>query len=116
MKHIFENAIDSVNTAYPSIYTKADVVKLIQDIQVGVETFSAEKPLTQFATDFEALEKIKEILLEGVRNISFEDFVELELSYDNRIEITVEDLAIAEEIDGCFEVAVKEVYPTDKNS
>ena len=60
MKHIFETAIDSVNTAYPSIYTKQDVVKLIQDIQAGVETFSAEKPTTQFATDFEALEKIKQ--------------------------------------------------------
>ena len=114
MKHIFETAIDSVNTAYPSIYTKQDVVKLIQDIQAGVETFSAEKPTTQFATDFEALEKIKQSLLEGVRNISFEDCVELELSYNNHIEITVDDRAIANEIDECFEAAIEEVYPSDK--
>ena len=114
MKHIFEQAISDVNRAYPSIYTKQDVVKLLENLQFVVETVLAEKPkpTTQFATDFEALEKIKKYMLEGVRNISFEDFVELELSYDNRIEITVDERAIAKEIDDCFEVAVTEVLPS----
>lgn len=108
MKQIFEQAIANVNAAYPSIYTKDDVIKLLTDIQNSVPTEKVP------AMDLEALEKIKESLLEGVRNISFEDFVELELSYDNRIEITVDDRAIASEIDVCFESAVTEVYPDQK--
>ena len=111
MKHIFQTAIDSVNTAYPSIYTKQDVVKLIQDIQAGVEALPVEKPTTQFSTDFEALEKIKESLLEGVKNISFEDFVSLELNYDNRIDVDVDERGLINEIDQCFEIAVTEVLP-----
>ena len=111
MKHIFETAIDSVNTAYPSIYTKQDVVRLIQDIQAGIEALPVEKPTTQFATDFEALEKIKESLLEGVRNISFEDFVSLELNYDNRIDVDVDERGLMNEIEQCFDIAVTEVMP-----
>ena len=114
MKHIFETAIDSVNTAYPSIYTKQDVVKLLENLQFVVETVLAEKPkpTTQFATDFEALEKIKESLLEGVKNLSFEDFVSLELSYDNRIDVDVDERGLINEIDQCFEIAVTEVIPS----
>lgn len=111
MKQIFEQAIANVNSSYPSIYTKQDVVTLINDLLIAVEAAEKKKPTTQFATDFEALEKIKQSMLEGVRNISFEDCMELELSYDNRIEITVDDRAIANEIDECFEVAVTEVLP-----
>ena len=111
MKHIFETAIDSVNTAYPSIYTKEDVVRLIQDIQAGVEALPVEKP-TQFATDFEALQAIKESLLEGVKSLSIEDFVSLELNYDNRIDVDVDERGLINEIENCFEVAVTEVLPS----
>ena len=111
MKHIFETAIDSVNTAYPSIYTKEDVVRLIKDIRAGVEAAEKEKP-TQFATDFEALRAIKESLLEGVKSLSIEDFVSLELSYDNRIDVDVDERGLINEIDQCFEIAVTEVLPS----
>lgn len=86
-------------------------MSLIRDMQTKIE---AEQEVKQPIMDLEALEQIKQSLLEGVRNISFEDCVELELSYDNRIEITVDDRAIANEIDECFEAAIEEVYPSDK--
>ena len=113
MNHIFKQAISDVNRAYPSIYTKQDVVKLLENLQFVVETVLAEKPkpTTQFATDFEALEKIKKYMLEGVRNISFEDFVSLELNYDNRIDVDVDERGLINEIDQCFEIAVTEVLP-----
>ena len=111
MKHIFEQAISNVNSAYPSIYTKEDVVKLIQDIQVGVEAVSTEKVP---AMDLEALEQIKENLLDSIGRIAFEDCVELELSYDNRIEITVNERMIVDEIRVNFDEAIEEVYPSDK--
>jgi hypothetical protein len=109
MKHIFENAIDSVNTAYPSIYTKEDVVKLIQAIQARVETFSAEKLPVM---DLEALEAIKEKLLDSIGRIAFEDCVELELGYNNHIEISVNERMIVDEIRVNLDEAINEVYPT----
>lgn len=111
MKHIFDSAISRVQSAFPSVYTKEDVMSLIRDMQTKIE---AEQEVKQPIMDLEALEQIKQSLLEGVRNISFEDCIELELSYDNRIEITVDDRAIANEIDECFEAAIEEVYPSDK--
>lgn len=110
MKHIFENAIANVNAAYPSIYTKQDVVRLIEDLRFALDQATAVEEQKPTVSN-DALERIKQSLLEGVRNTSFEDFVELELSYDNRVEITVDDRAIANEIDECFEAAVTEILP-----
>lgn len=104
MKHIFEQAIANVQSAYPSVYTKEDVVKLINDIQAGVEAADLDRP------DFNdrAIEVIKESLLEGVRNISFEDCVGLELNYDNRIDIEIDERAILDLILESFDIAVDE--------
>ena len=92
-------------------YTKQDVVMLINDLLIAVEAADKEKPTTQFATDFEALRAIKESLLEGVKNLSFEDFVSLELNYDNRIDVDVDERGLMNEIEQCFDIAVTEVMP-----
>lgn len=104
MKQIFEQAIANVNSAYPSIYTKEDVVRLIQDIQEPVLQLAQRDqdipPVNQMV-----LEAIKENLLEGVRNLSFEDYVQLELGYDNQIEINIDERNIARDIELAFDIA-----------
>lgn len=115
MKQIFEQAIASVNSAYPSIYTKEDVVRLIQDIQAGVETVEEER---EIAASVESsvppvnqmvLESIKERLLVHVKNIDFEDFVSLDLGYGNQIEISIDERGIAGEVEVAFEAATADV-------
>lgn len=112
MNRIFEQAIANVNSAYPSIYTKEDVVRLIQDIRAGVEA-AEEESAKPAARDF--LEAVKESLLEGVKSLSIEDFVSLELNYDNRIDIDIDTRGLINEIDQCFDIAVTEVLPAPKN-
>ena len=107
MKHIFEQAIANVRSAYPSVYTKEDVVILINDLLIAVEAVEKEKP----TVSNDALERIKESLLEGVKNISIEDYVELELNYDNRIDINIDERAILNEVEESFDIAVDEVFP-----
>lgn len=106
MKQIFEQAIASVNSAYPSIYTKEDVVRLIQDIQAGVDASveASVPPVNQMV-----LESIKEQLVEHVKNIDFEDFVSLDLGYGNQIEISIDERGIAGEVEVAFEAATADV-------
>lgn len=105
MNQIFDNAITKVNEAYPSIFTKDDVVKLINDLK-----FAAERELAETSTlNKDAIDRIRELLIEGVRNIDFSDFVELSMDYDNRVEINFDDHQCAKEIEGCFDEAVDEV-------
>ena len=107
MKHIFEEAIASVNAAYPSVYTKEDVIVLIKDIQAGVE--DADQARAPF--DVVILEGIKQSMLEGVSNIDFENCVALELNYDNRIDIDIDTRAIFKEVEESFDTAVDEIFP-----
>ena len=105
MNRIFETAIAKVNEAYPSIFTKDDVVKLINDLK-----FAAERELAETSTiNQDVIDRVRESLIEGVRNLSFSDFVELELGYDNQIEINFDDHQCAKEIESCFDQAVDEV-------
>ena len=112
MKHIFEQAIANVQSAYPSIYTKEDVVRLIQGIQTRVDA-AQEESAKPAARDF--LEAVKESMLEGIKNISIEDFVELELNYGNQIDINIDTRALLNGFEDCFDIAVTEVLPETKN-
>lgn len=107
MKHIFEQAIANVKSAYPSVYTKEDVVILINDLLIEVEAADQARP----PFDILILEGIKQSMLEGVRNIDFENCVGLELNYDNRIDINIDERAILNEVEESFDIAVDEVFP-----
>lgn len=113
MKHIFETAIDSVKTAYPSIYSKQDVVKLIEDLKWSAEQElqhieNTKKPnLTQEDVNG-ILDEIREGLIEGIKNLDLADFVSLELNYDNQIEIEVDERAVRENIEEAFDLACSE--------
>lgn len=112
MQNIFNQAIANVNAAYPSIYTKDDVVKLITDLRSASEQQSSGKT----TVDLDMITYIKESVREGIKEIAFEDFVELELSYDNRIDISVDDRGIAKEIEEYFDAAVGQILSMPKEA
>ena len=113
MKHIFETAIDSVNTAYPSIYSKEDVVKLIEDLKWSAEQElqhieNTKKPnLTQEDVNG-ILDEVREGLIEGVKNIDLADFVTLELNYNHQTDIDVDMRGVCDHIQEAFDLACSE--------
>lgn len=108
MQHIFETAIDSVKTAYPSIYSKEDVIRLIQDLGTQVNQAETNRPsLTQNDVN-NILDEIREGLIEGIKNLDLADFVTLELNYNNQIEIEVDERAVRENIEEVFDLACSE--------
>jgi hypothetical protein len=58
MNQVFDNARTKVLSAFPSIYTKDDVIKLIDELQTEV----TKQPQTDIAT----LEELKQNLLEAL--------------------------------------------------
>ena len=108
MKHIFETAIDSVNTAYPSIYSKEDVIRLIQDLSTQVNQAETNRPsLTQEDVNG-ILDEVREGLIEGVKNIDLADFVTLELNYNHQIDIDVDMRGVCDHIQEAFDLACSE--------
>jgi Txe/YoeB family toxin of Txe-Axe toxin-antitoxin module len=88
MNQVFDNARIKVLSAFPSIYTKDDVIKLIDELQNEV----TKQPQTDIAT----LEKLKQNLLAALErkidNIDSSDVVDydsvdLMISYRNQVEI-----------------------------
>ena len=108
MKHIFETAIDSVNTAYPSIYSKEDVIRLIQDLSTQVNQAETNRPsLTQEDVNG-ILDEVREGLIEGVKNLDLADFVTLELNYNHQIDIDVDMRGVCDNIAEAFDLACSE--------
>lgn len=88
MNQTITNAIESVNNAYPSIYTKDDVIALLTGIDEKLNTGHD-------------LEEIKDVLISNIErklnNMSNDDIAEydtaeFELDYDNRISLTSIDI------------------------
>ncbi len=108
MKLIFETAIASVQSAYPSIYSKEDVIRIIQDIRTAVEVEDLNRPsLTQEDVNG-ILDEIREGLIEGIKNVDFADFVCLELNYNHQIDIDVDMRGVCDNIGGAFDLACSE--------
>lgn len=119
MNQIFEQAILSVKSAYPSVYTKEDVIRLIQDIRAGVEAVeeerkiaaSVEAPYEEF---METLSDIKVAVRNHVKEMDFAGYVELEMGYDNQIHVNVDYRSITEEIEEAFEESVATLVEAPK--
>lgn len=95
MNQTITNAIESVNNAYPSIYTKDDVIVLLTDIN--------EKLNKEYELD-----GLKDVLLSNIERklndmssdeVVDYDTVELELDYDNRINLTSIDVNVSNIMD-----------------
>ena len=79
-----QQAISAVESAYPSLFTKEDVIKLLNNIDLE----SAAAPSTE-GIDVDELVEAVETLIGNYDTsdiVSYED-VELSISYDHRVEI-----------------------------
>jgi hypothetical protein len=74
--------------SFPSIYTKDDIKKMMNEIIIEVGDVLDEET-TSSNIDLEDLQK-KVILnvVDAIESYDFEDEIELEISYDKRIDIT----------------------------
>jgi len=74
--------------SFPSIYTKDDIKKMMNQIIIEVGD-ALDEETTSSNIDLEDLQK-KVILnvVEAIESFDFEDEIELEISYDKRIDIT----------------------------
>jgi hypothetical protein len=108
MKLIFETAIASVQSAYPSIYSKEDVIRMIQDIRTAVEVEDLNRPNISQQDVNGMLDEIREGLIEGIKNVDFEDFVCLELNHNNQIEIDIDMRGVCDNIEEAFDLACSE--------
>jgi hypothetical protein len=74
--------------SFPSIYTKDDIKKMMNQIIIEVGD-ALDEETTSSNIDLEDLQK-KVILnvVDAIESFDFEDEIELEISYDKRIDIT----------------------------
>jgi hypothetical protein len=76
--------------SFPSIYTKDDIKKMMNEIIIEVGDVLDEET-TSSNIDLEDLQK-KVILnvVDAIESFDFEDEIELEISYDKRIDVSFE--------------------------
>lgn len=74
--------------SFPSIYTKDDIKKMMNQIIIEVDD-ALDDETTSSNIDLEGLQK-KVILnvVDAIESFDFEDEIELELSYDKRIDVS----------------------------
>lgn len=95
MTQIFKEAIAQVQRAYPSVYSKEDVIKLISSIQGAVE--SENKPQIHPQKLYNKIHTNVGALL---KNVDYESLVELNIGYNNQIEIDFSHQDLLENIMG----------------
>ena len=84
---------NNVNDSFPSIFTKENVITIlegIEDLVMTMETEETEKTETSNVDVKELVKRIKESVKDTIENFDFDECVSLELSYSNQIEISVE--------------------------
>ena len=117
MNQIFEQAILSVKSAYPSVYTKEDVIRLINHVRAEVEAVEEERRIAAsipYEEFIETLSDIKVALRNHVKEMDFAGYVELEMGYDNQIHVNVDYRSITEEIEEAFEESVATLVEAPK--
>lgn len=113
MKHIFKQAIANVESSFPSVYTKADVIKLIGTL---METVELEADSTPTITTEDLDEAIRDIQNEARRKVSrlnIQEYLTLELTMNNELRIVVDKDLLVAHIDGCYEDSAEEYLNGD---
>ena len=108
MQNIFDQAITNVNAAFPSIYTKEDVIKLITDLSHAAKQEELNRPEISPEDVSNTLLEIQEQMRKSLMRVCFEDYVSLELGYDNRIEISVDENGLINQIEEAFDEAAEQ--------
>lgn len=108
-----QQAVASVQNAFPSIYTKDDVIKLLESIQI--EESSGKLSNEQIE---ELTESIQEKVARAIRNFDTSDIVdnstaEFSIGYSNTLELDGVDVdlqSLNDEIEGTIESTVTEFF------
>ena len=109
---------NNVNDSFPSIFTKENVITIlegIEDLVMTMETEKTEESETETSNvDVkELVKRIKESVKDTIENFDFDECVSLELSYSNQIEINVDYEEIIRhcknEIDDTLESYLEEI-------
>jgi hypothetical protein len=100
-KDLIEEKIVEVNEAYPSIYTKEDVVKLLVNIQNTLDDVDEnEAPTNEIITAFE--DDFTTIIRDKITSYDIDGNVRLSLHY-NEIQIEADLDELADDIDSKIE-------------
>jgi len=108
MNKKIESAIEKISTSFPSLYSKEDVIKVLQDLNREMESEPEKGPGVN-------LEVLVKSFKSSFEDVDFEDFiekddVELSLSYDNKIEVErvpVDDYSLVERAVSILEEVVE---------
>ena len=112
LQEIFAQHREQVLNAFPSVFTKDDVIKILEDIQSSIP-----EPKPQSSISAERIEKLKSDLLESIYDKVIEldsddvvdfDSAEFEIRYLNTVELNSIDWN-SEKINDKVEEAVDEV-------
>ena len=95
---IFNSAIARVRNSYPSIYSKEDVIALISELALEVETHLSKSSNTITEDDIKAL---KQRIAFKIREMDVNELVDLRLTgYDNReIEVDLDTESIVHSLE-----------------
>jgi hypothetical protein len=80
---------NQVWNSFPSVYTKDDIKKMMNEIIIEVDEV-LEKESTDIDLD-DLQQKIITSVVDTIESFDFEDEIELELNYGNQIDITFEN-------------------------
>jgi hypothetical protein len=89
MENIFNQKREFIINAYPSVFSKDDVLRLLSEIQ---DHFAEQN------TNKVSLERLKENILEIIENCGFEDDIELDINYNRQIEVSLDTSSLIREI------------------
>lgn len=99
---VFENAFDSVRAAYPSVFSKEDVITLLADLRGQVEEIVANDPVID-----NVVEKLKEQVISEIENWDYEDDTDIDIAYGRTLETSFNTDPLVRQIEGVFRDFIK---------
>ena len=122
MKEKIESAIANVQTAFPSIFTKEDVVSILEGLHSDLDSEEETQSIkaTLFTDDqlSDLIEKVKDAVERKLSRMDTSDLVdtgsaEFEIAYSNTIELTSVEVnvdEITDEINSVIEDQITEYF------
>ena len=108
MTNIFEQALTKVNSDFPSVYSKEDVVKIITDLRIAADKQEANRKEITGDDVFRMAEEMKHWVMKAASDTNFEDYVRLELNpYQNMIDVNFDNRRLLDEIEDALDQAIE---------
>jgi hypothetical protein len=91
---IFNEFNEDVKTSFPSIFSKEDVLSLLNDLKQQISTVKQED------IDFN---KIKEDVIGVLENFDYDDDIDVNIGYDRRVEVSFNEDSLVREVEIAFD-------------